>query len=105
MIVGAQEIVHALRRAIHVVIRLTRRMVPLIMLARPRQACELAMHRVFRLRSGGRIGGVERERWRSRERRAHQRDRSEHIGPQQRAPPRDWAAEIMTDDGVDGSVA
>ena len=36
-----------------------------------------------------------------RKRRAHQRDRPEHIGPHQRAPRGDRAAEIMPDHGID----
>ena len=90
MIVGAQEIMHALRRAVHVGVGLARRIVPLIMFARPRQCRELAMHGILRASaSAARPRCLERQRRRTCERRAHQRDRSEHIGPHQRAPCRD----------------
>ena len=47
MVIGAQEIMHALRRAVHVGVGLARRIVPLVMLARPRQRGEFAMHGIF----------------------------------------------------------
>src|SRR4051812_48295009 len=75
------------------------------MLARPRQCRELAMHGIVRLRLRRRIGRIERQRWRSGERRTHQCDRSKHIGPHQRAPCRDRTAEIMSDHGVDMTIA
>ena len=43
VVVGAQEIVHALRRMPHVRVGRPRRVVPLVMLARPRQRGELVM--------------------------------------------------------------
>ena len=105
MIVAAQEIMHALRRAVHVGVGLPRRIVPLIMFSRPRQRREFAMHGIFRLRFRRRIRGVERQRRRSGERRAHQRDRPEHVGPHQRAPGRDRTAEIMSDHRIDMAIA
>ena len=49
--------------------------------------------------------GVERQRRRSAERRAHHDDRAKHVGPDQRAPGGDRRAEIMPDDGVDAAIA
>ena len=96
---------HALRRLVHVVVGFARRVVPLVMLARPRQRGEFAMHGVCGCGLCRTIGGVERQRRRAGERRAHHRDRAEHVRPDQRAPGRDRAAEIMADHGIDGAIA
>ena len=96
---------HALRRAVHVGIGLPRRVVPLIVFSRARQRREVAMHGILGLRLRRRIRGVERQWRRSGERRAHQRDRPEHIRAHQRAPGRDRTAEIMSDHRIDVGVA
>src|SRR6195952_1653098 len=75
------------------------------MLARSRQRREFAVHGIIRLRRWRGLRRIERQRWRSGERSAHQGHRSEHIGPYQRAPCRDRTAEIMTDPRVDMAIA
>ena len=75
------------------------------MLARPRQRRQLAMHGVFGFRSRRRIALLNGSERRSGERRAHQRDRSKHIGPHQRTPCGDRTAEIVPDHRVDVRVA
>jgi hypothetical protein len=96
---------HALRCMVHVGVGRPRRIVPLIMFPRPRQAGEFAMHGILGLGQIRRVRCVERQRRRPCERRAHQRHRPEHVGPHQRAPCRDRAAEIMPDYGISASVA
>src|SRR6266481_6487979 len=61
MIIGAQEIMHALRGVVHIRIGLSCRIIPLVMLARPRQRREFAMHGIVRLRSRRRIQRIERQ--------------------------------------------
>ena len=104
MVVGAQEIMHALRRAVHVVVRLARRVVPLVMFSRARQRRQIAVNGIID-GLGGFVHRVEGQRWRAAERRAHHDDRAKHVGPDQRAPGRDRRAEIMPDDGVDAAIA
>src|SRR6202000_2875912 len=77
----------------------------LIMLARARQRREFAMHGIFRFRFWRRIRGVERQRRWPGERGAHQCARPKHIGPHQRAPGSDRTAEIMSDHGIDMTIA
>ena len=105
MIIGAQEIMHALRGAVHVGIGLARRVVPLIMFARTRQRREFAMHGILRLGPEQAYPRYRRQLRRAGERRAHQRDRSKHVGPHQRAPGGDRTAEIMSDHGIDAAIA
>ena len=95
---------HALRRVVHVVVGLARRVVPLVMFSRARQRGQFAMNGIIG-GLGGLVHRVERQRWRAAERRAHHDDRAKHVGPDQRAPGRDRRAEIMPDDGVDAAVA
>src|SRR5262249_59394689 len=106
MVVGAQEIMHALRRAGHVAIGLARRVVPLIMFARPRQRSELAMHGIFGRRLGRFVGGVEGELWRGAPRGAPHRNAAGHVGAPPRAPPPDGgAANMAADTATPGRAA
>ncbi len=75
------------------------------MLARPGQRRQFAMNGVIGSRLERLVHGVERQRWRSAERGAHQDDRSKHVRPDQRAPGGNGRAEIMPDHGVDRAVA
>ena len=63
------------------------------------------MHRVFRWCFRRRIGGIEGQRGRTCERRAHHHHRSKHVRPYQRAPRGDRRAEIVPDHRVDRSIA
>ena len=96
--IGAQEIVDALPAMPHLRVRRPGRIVPLVMLARPRQRRERLMDRRADGTSRRVAVGTKGQIRRSGERRAHQRERAEHIGPDQRAPRRDRGAEIVSYD-------
>ena len=95
---------HALRRAVHVLVRLARRVVPLVMFSRARQRRQIAVNGIIG-RLGGFVHRVEGQRWRATERCAHHDDGAKHVRPDQRAPGRDRRAEIMPDDSVDAAIA
>ncbi len=108
MVVGAEERVQALRSMQHVVVGATRALIVLVVFARPRQGGELGIKFVVvrrRTRRCGAVGGVERERWRTGERRAHQHHGAEHVRPDQRAPGRDRRAGIVPHHGRNRAVA
>ena len=99
----------SLRCVPQVVVRLARRVIALIVLARRRQLRQVVVDAVARrvpraahLRG---VGGVERQRGRPTERRAHQHDRSENIGPHDSAPRGDRRSEVVADDGGDRAIA
>ena len=96
---------HALRCMVHIGIGFARRVVPVIVLARPRQRRKLAMHGIVQLRLRWPIRGIKWQWRRPRERRAHQRDRAKHVRPHQRAPGGDSTAKIMPDHRIDRAVA
>ena len=98
---------HAFPCLPHVVVRFARGVVPLIVLARRLQPCELVVDRVGRRRARGPrlVRGVEGERRRAAERRAHQHHRPEDVRPRHGAPRRDRRSEVVPDDAVDRAVA
>ncbi len=73
------------------------------MLARARELGEVRVDLLAR--GGGCARGAERQGRRPGERRAHQCDRAEKVGPQQRAPGGDRRAEIMADHAGDRAMA
>ena len=96
--IAAQKGMDALRAMPHVGVGRARRIIPLVMLARPVQPCQRGMDVGLGSCPPRRVGGVERQFRRTGERRAHQRQRTEHIRPHQRAPGGDRGAEIVADD-------
>ena len=105
MVIGSKERMKPLRGIEHVAIGFRSRVVPLVVLARARQAGE----RSRQIRSqctleGWLVGGIEGQGGRAAERRAHQHHRSEHIRTHQRAPGRDRRAEIVTDNRLDAPM-
>lgn len=96
MEVGAQERGALCRAAGHVGRRGRGGEVPVMVLARARQTGQSGVDRILRGRSRTVREGVAGGR--PRKRRAHQDDRSEHVGPGQGAEARDPGAEIVTGD-------
>ena len=91
VVVGAQEGVHALRAVPHVGVgRRGSSSTTGNACAAGRSAASAAW--MSARRGAPRRGGVERQRRRTGERRAHQHDRAEHVRPHQRAPGRDRAS-------------
>ena len=106
MIVGAQEVVDALRAVAHVGVGGARRIVPVIVLARRVERREVGVDVAGAgRRATGMIGGAERRRRRAGERSAHQRDRTEYVGPCQRAVGCNRRAEVVPDHGRDRAAA
>lgn len=68
------------------------------MFARARQRGQCVVDADAGGRPGGLVRGVEGQGRRAAERRAHQHDRPEHVGPQQRTPGRHRRPEGMADD-------
>ena len=90
-------------QSLHVGVRRARRVVPLIVLARPRQRGELVVN-VLARRDGRRLR-VRTAAAAAGKRRAHHHHRAEHVRPHQRAPGRDRRAEIVADHGRDRAIA
>src|SRR6516162_4612782 len=105
MEIGAQKIVDTLAAMPHLSIGWPGRIIPLIMLARPRQGRQrLVDGRAPGNRRWFSVGG-ERQLRRPSEWRAHQSQRAEYIGPHQRAPRRDRRTEIVPDDRGGAAIA
>ena len=107
MVVGAQESVYALRAMPHVAIGRAGRVVPMVVLARRIERGQVVVDRAPRLDRSG-LRAISRAKWDGRsagERRAHQDHRAEHVRPDQRAPGRHRRAEVVADDGGNGTVA
>jgi hypothetical protein len=107
MIVGAEECVQALRGMQHVIVGTARTLMIVIVLAWARQFRELGIELIVGgrcPRRRGTVGGVERDRRRARKRRAHQRDGTEDIRPDQRAPRRNRRAGVVAHDCSHGPV-
>ena len=102
VVVGAQEGVHALRAVPHVGVGRARRVVPLVVLARPRSAASSSWmsiaarsrgRRPCRTAAGGPPNGA-----------LISTTRAEHVRPHQRAPGGDRRAEVVADHGGDRSM-
>ena len=88
----------ALRGMEHVVVRPARALIVLVVLPRRIQLRKLRIEFVVsrrRTRRGGSVRSVERHRRRPFERRAHDRDRTEDVGPDERRPRRDGRSRIV----------
>src|SRR5437773_2505448 len=107
VIVGAQEIMDALRRVPHILICRPRGVVRLVVLARDRELRKIIID-VSAARSAGFrriVGRIEWQRGRACKRSAHQYDGPENVGPRQRAPGRNAGAMIVTYHGSHRAIA
>jgi hypothetical protein len=93
--ISAQEGMDPLRAVPHLGIGGARRIIPLVVLARPGQHRQRLVDTRIGWRLWRMLVGIEGQLGRPGEGRAHQRDRAEHIGPHHGAPRRNRGAEIM----------
>src|SRR5580692_6767157 len=107
-VIGAEEGVQALRRMQHVVVGAAGALIVLIVLPRWVELRKLGIQLVVRnsrARQGRAVRDVEWQRWRAFEGRAHNRDRTENIGPDERGPGGDRRAGVVSDYHRDRTVA
>ena len=107
VVVGAEECVEALRSMQHVVVGAACALIVLVVLPRRVELRELRVEFVVgrrRARRGGAVGRVERQRRRALERRTHDRQRTEDVGPDQRRPGGDWRTRVVSHHHRHGAV-